>query len=66
MCNSGRNGRADLNTCHYEYSHLYLAIEGKLAAVICIEDPLREEAADAVRELKEAGISKSGNDDRRQ
>ena len=41
-----------------ECSHLYLAIEGKLAAVICIEDPLREEAADAVRELKEAGISK--------
>lgn len=28
-----------------EYSHLYLAMEGKLAAVICIEDPLREEAA---------------------
>ncbi len=27
-----------------EYSHLYLAIEGQLAAVICIEDPLREEA----------------------
>ena len=41
-----------------EYSHLYLAIEGKLAAVICVEDPLREEAADAVRELKEAGITK--------
>lgn len=38
--------------------HLYLAIEGKLAAVICVEDPLREEAADAVRELKEAGITK--------
>ena len=41
-----------------ECSHLYLAIEGKLAAVICVEDPLREEAADAVRELKEAGITK--------
>ena len=25
-----------------EYSHLYLAIEGRLAAVICIEDPLRD------------------------
>lgn len=35
-----------------EYSHLYLAIEGELAAVICIEDPLREEAADAIRALK--------------
>ena len=41
-----------------ECSHLYLAIEGKLAAVICVEDPLREEAADAVRELKAAGITK--------
>ncbi len=41
-----------------EYSHLYLAVEGKLAAVICIEDPLREEAADAVRALKEAGFTK--------
>ena len=41
-----------------ECSHLYLAIEGRLAAVICVEDPLREEAADAVRELKEAGITK--------
>lgn len=41
-----------------EYSHLYLGIEGKLAAVICIEDPLREEAPDAVRKLREAGFSK--------
>lgn len=41
-----------------EYSHLYLALEGELAAVICIEDPLREEAADVVRALKKAGISK--------
>ncbi|MBQ8821281.1 MAG: heavy metal translocating P-type ATPase [Lachnospiraceae bacterium] len=41
-----------------EYSHLYLAVEGKLAAVICIEDPLREEAADAVKALKEAGFTK--------
>lgn len=41
-----------------EYSHLYLAIEGELAAVICIEDPLREEAAQVVRQLKEAGIRK--------
>lgn len=45
-------------TLPMEYSHLYLAIEGKLAAVICIEDPLREEAADAIRALKEAGIRK--------
>lgn len=51
-----------------EYSHLYLAIEGQLAAVICIEDPLREEAKDVVKRLKEAGISKvvmmTGDSDR--
>lgn len=41
-----------------EYSHLYLAIEKELAAVICIEDPLREEAADVIEILRESGISK--------
>ena len=40
------------------YSHLYLAIEGKLSAVICIEDPLRDEAEAVVTSLKKAGISK--------
>lgn len=40
------------------YSHLYLSIEGKLSAVICIEDPLRDEAAAVVTSLKKAGISK--------
>lgn len=40
------------------YSHLYLAIEGMLSAVICIEDPLRDEAAAVVTSLKKAGISK--------
>ena len=41
-----------------EYSHLYMAIEGKLAAVICIEDPLREEAVEVICELRKAGLSK--------
>ena len=41
-----------------ECSQLYLAIENKLAAVICIEDPVRDEAADVIRQLKEAGIRK--------
>ena len=41
-----------------EYSHLYMAIGGVLAAVICIQDPLREEAPEAIRRLKELGISK--------
>ena len=41
-----------------EYSHLYLAIGGEVAAVICIEDPLRKEAADVIAKLHEYGISK--------
>ena len=40
------------------YTHLYLAISGVLAAVICISDPLRHEARDAVRALHECGIGK--------
>ena len=40
------------------YSHLYLCIAGELAAVICIHDPLRKEAADAVRALHACGIGK--------
>ena len=41
-----------------QYSHLYLAIEDKLAAVICIEDPVRPEASKVIARLKELGISK--------
>ena len=41
-----------------EYSHLYMAIENSLAAVICIEDPLREEAPEVIRALHEAGLNK--------
>ena len=36
-----------------------MAIENELAAVICIEDPIREEAADIIKKLKEAGIKKA-------
>ena len=41
-----------------EYSHLYLAIDGVLAAVICIEDPLRPESVDVVKALHDAGFKK--------
>ena len=41
-----------------EYSLLYLAVGGKLAAVICIEDPLREEARDVINGLRGLGISR--------
>ena len=39
-----------------QYSHLYLCISGELAAVICVYDPLREEAGEAVRALHACGI----------
>lgn len=41
-----------------QYSHLYLALGGKLAAVICIEDPLRAEAAEVIQNLKAVGFEK--------
>ena len=51
-----------------EYSHLYLGIEGKLAAVICIEDPLRPEALEVVKALRKAGFTQivmmTGDSDR--
>lgn len=51
-----------------EYSHLYLGIEGKLAAVICIEDPLRSEAPEVVKALRKAGFTQivmmTGDSDR--
>jgi len=41
-----------------QYSHLYLAIAGEIAAVICIEDPLRKEASQVVEQLHRAGLSR--------
>ena len=41
-----------------EYSHLYLAVDHILEGVICIEDPVREEAADVIRALREEGFKK--------
>ena len=41
-----------------DQSHLYLAIDGVLEAVILVQDPLREEAAKVVRELRKCGLTK--------
>ena len=62
-------GKQDLfETLPTQYSHLYMAIDGMLVAVICIEDPLRQEAAPVIRELKQLGLSKvvmmTGDSDR--
>ena len=40
-----------------EYSRIYLAIDGKLAAILCIFDPVRDEAADVIDDLRGLGIS---------
>ena len=45
-----------LHTLPPEYSHLYLAMDGMLSAVICIEDPVKEEAKDALKALRKCGI----------
>lgn len=37
-------------------SHLYMAIEGELSAVICISDPVREESGEVIKKLKTLGI----------
>ena len=39
-----------------EYSHIYMALDGKLVAIICIQDPLRPEAPAVLRELRKAGF----------
>lgn len=51
-----------------EYSHLYLGIEGELAAVICIEDPLHPEGPEVIKALRKAGFTQivmmTGDSDR--
>lgn len=57
-CSIPEDMRQQFDALPSEYSHLYLAMEHVLAAVICIEDPLREEAEAVIRSLKKVGISK--------
>lgn len=58
QCTVDESEKAKFDALNQEYSHLYLAINQKLAAVICIEDPLREEAESVIAALKKAGLSK--------
>ena len=57
-CRVPEGDRAKFDALPAAYSHLYLCIAGELAAVICIHDPLREEAKDAIRALHALGIGK--------
>ena len=57
-CKIPEDGEEKFASLPEEYSHLYMAIGGTLAAVICIEDPLRDEADAVIYSLRKLGISK--------
>ena len=57
-CSLPAGGEEKLARLPDEYSHLYLAIDGVLTAVICVFDPLREEAAEVIDELHRMGFTK--------
>src|SRR5699024_2882241 len=56
-CQIPEGDQERFDTLPSEYSHLYLAVGGWLAAVICISDPLREEAREVLATLRALGIS---------
>ena len=56
-CRISKGEQAKFDTLPAAYSHLYLCMDGELAAVICIHDPLRREAREAVRALHESGFT---------
>lgn len=57
-CKLGRGMKRRFDNLPKEYSHLYLAIDSRLEAVLLIDDPLREDAADVIRALKHRGIKR--------
>lgn len=67
-CTVPEDEREKFDSLPTQYSHLYLAISGTLAAVICVEDPLRDEVRGVMRSLRELGINKlvmmTGDSDR--
>lgn len=67
-CRIPDEGRIRFDSMPDEYSHLYMAIGGELAAVICIDDPLREEASAVITSLRRLGLQKivmmTGDNDR--
>jgi len=56
-CSVSEEEKSKLDDISKEYSRLFMAIGGQLAAVICLEDPLREETPDVIKKLHEAGFS---------
>ena len=58
-CQIPAGDQARFDALPAEYSRLFLAVGGQLAAVLCISDPLREEAAAVLSALRKMGISKT-------
>ena len=58
-CTVPAGEQARFDSLPAQYSHLYLAIAGQLAAVVCISDPLREEAADVLQALRALGLTRT-------
>ena len=58
QCRIPEGDRVRYENLPARYSHLYLAIGGMLAAVVCISDPLREEAGDVIEKLRDLGIKR--------
>ncbi len=57
-CTVGDDEKEKFESLPDQYSLLYLAISGKLAAVICIEDPVREGIPEVIEELRARGFSR--------
>ncbi len=58
QCTVPEGKEKEFDSLPEEYSHLYMAVDGVLTAVICIEDPIREEAGDVIAALRKEGIKK--------
>ena len=57
-CTVAENEREKFNSVPNEYSHLYMAINRKLVAVICIEDPIKANVKQTLDNLRKCGIDK--------
>lgn len=57
-CTVAENETEKFNTIPNEYSHLYMAINRKLVAVICIEDPIKANVKQTLDNLRKCGIDK--------
>lgn len=57
-CTVPQDEQDKFNTIPNEYSHLYMAINRMLVAVICIEDPIKDNVKQTLDDLRANGIDK--------